>query len=235
MTLGEHFGALRSALLWSVGFLIGGVALAAYFAEWIFRVLLLPLRSVRGEVLLYTFSPPEIIILYLKITLVGGLVVSSPLLLWKMLGFVLPGLTTRERAMILPATLAGAVLFMIGVVFAYLVVLPVALQFLWHFNFAWGLEPHWRINHYVSFVLALCVSFGFSFELPLVVTVLARLGIASPAFLRQYRGWVIVGLFTVAALLTPPDVITQLLLALPLWLLYELSILMAGVVYPDRT
>lgn len=233
MTVWEHFGELRSVLLWSVGFLAAGVVVAAVFAKWIFQFLLRPLSGIQGEILLYTFSPPEVIILYLKITLVGGAVLSSPLLLWKFLGFVLPGLKKRERRMIFPASLAGGVLFLVGAVFAYLVVLPVALQFLWAFNLAWGLEPHWRINHYVSFVLALCVSFGLSFELPLVVTVLARFGLASPAFLRHYRGYVIVGLFSMAALLTPPDVITQLLLALPLWLLYELSILLAGLVYPD--
>lgn len=233
MTVGEHLGELRSVLIWSVGFLVGGVVVAAVFARRIFRLLLHPLSGIQAEeMILYTFSPPEVIILYLKITLVGGFVLSSPLLLWKFLGFVLPGLRERERAMILPASLAGGFLFLVGVTFAYLVVLPVALRFLWTFNLAWGLEPHWRINHYVSFVLALCVAFGFSFELPLVVTILARMGLASPAFLRQYRGYVIVGLFSLAALLTPPDVITQLLLALPLWLLYEISIVMAGLVYP---
>lgn len=235
MTIWGHFRELRSVLIWCTGFLAAGVAVTAYFARWIFNVLLFPLQGIQTGIQLYSFSPPEIIILYLKITLAGGFVLSSPFLLWQVLGFVLPGLKSRERAMLLPAGIAGLGLFLVGVLFAYAVVLPVALKFLWQFNLNWGIEPQWRINYYVSFVLALCLAFGVSFELPLVVTILARLGIASPPFLRQYRGYVIVGLFTVAAVLTPPDVITQLLLALPLWLLYEVSIVMAGLVYPDGT
>lgn len=232
MTVWEHIRELRGVLIWSLLFLGIGVGTTAIFARRIFELLLDPLQRIRGDVVLHTFSPPEVVVMYLKLSFFGGVVLSSPFLLWFVLGFVMPGLTKREKRMILPAGAAGLLLFLLGVLFTYFIVLPVSLRFLWEFNQHFGLTPQWRINYYLSFVLGLCGVFGLTFELPLVVTVLAQLGIASPEFLRQKRSYVIVGLVVLAALLTPPDIITQMMMALPVWLLYELSILLAGLVYP---
>lgn len=232
MTVWGHIRELRGVLIWCLVFLAGGIGATAVYARYIFELLLDPLRRIQGDVVLHTFSPPEVVVIYLKLSFFGGLVVSSPFLLWFILGFVMPGLTKREKRMILPAGVAGLVLFFLGVLFTYFVVLPVSLKFLWEFNQYFGLTPQWRINYYLSFVLGLCGVFGLTFELPLVVTILAQLGIASPEFLRQKRSYVIVGLVILSALLTPPDVITQLMMALPVWLLYESSILLAGLVYP---
>lgn len=231
MTFWEHLRELRGVLIWCVVFLVIGVGVTALFARTIFDLLLLPLQDI-GEVRLHTFSPPEIIVIYLKISFFGGLILSSPFLLWSILGFVIPGLKERERRMILPAGAAGLFLFLLGILFTYYVVLPVSLQFLWEFNMSFDITPQWRINYYLSFVLGLCAIFGLTFELPLVITILAQIGVASPAFLRHKRPHVIVGLVVLSALVTPPDVITQVLMAVPLWLLYEISILLAALVYP---
>lgn len=232
MTVWEHISELRGVLIWCGLFLAIGVGVTAVFAQPIFRILLAPLRDIQGDVVLHTFSPPEVVVIYLKLSFVGGLVLSSPFLLWFILGFVIPGLKKREKRMILPAGAAGLFLFLLGVLFTYYIVLPVSLEFLWEFNRHFGLTPQWRINYYLSFVLGLCAVFGLTFELPLVVTILAQIGIASPEFLRQKRSYVIVALVILSALLTPPDVITQLMMTIPVWLLYELSILLAGLVYP---
>ncbi|MFB6345333.1 MAG: twin-arginine translocase subunit TatC [bacterium] len=231
MTVWEHIRELRGVLIWCFVFLGLGVGATAVYARRIFFLLVEPLRKYQGDVVLHTFSPPEVVVIYLKLSFVGGLILSSPFLLWFILQFVLPGLTKTEKRMILPAGAAGLLLFALGVLFTYLVVLPVSLRFLWNFNEYFGLTPQWRINYYLSFVLGLCAVFGLTFELPLVVTVLARIGIASPAFLRQKRGYFIVVLVIGAALLTPPDVITQLMMVIPVWLLYEISIFLAALVY----
>jgi sec-independent protein translocase protein TatC len=231
MTIWEHLQELRGVLIWCLLFLAIGVGVTAVFAHRIFDLLLLPLQRIE-EVKLHTFSPPEIIVIYLKLSLVGGLVLSSPFLLWFILRFVMPGLREREQRMILPASLAGLFLFILGVLFTYFVVLPISLEFLWNFNTAFDITPQWRINYYLSFVLGLCAIFGITFELPLIITLLAQIGVASPEFLRQKRPHVIVGLVALSALVTPPDVITQILMAGPLWLLYEISILLASLVYP---
>lgn len=232
MTVWEHIRELRGVLIWCLAFLVIGVGITAFFAEWILDVLLLPLENLEAQVKLHTFSPPEIIVIYLKISLIGGIIISSPFLMWSIMSFVMPGLTRREQRMIVPAGMAGLFLFLMGVLFTYYVVLPVSLKFLWEFNLAFDVAPLWRINYYLSFVLSLCLVFGLTFELPLVVTILAQMGIASPAFLRQKRPYVIVALVSLSALLTPPDVITQLLMSIPVWLLFELSILLAVLVYP---
>lgn len=231
MSVWEHIRELRGVIIWCTIFLVLGVGVTAVFARRIFDLLLVPLQEI-GEVKLHTFSPPEIFVMYLKVSFVGGLVLSSPFLLWSILSFVMPGLTKQERRMILPAGIAGLFLFLLGVLFTYFVVLPVSLHFLWNFNLAFGITPQWRINYYLSFVLGLCAIFGITFELPLVITLLAQIGVASPEFLRQKRPHVIVGLVALSALVTPPDIVTQLLMAGPLWLLYEISILLANLVYP---
>lgn len=233
MSFWEHLRELRGVLIWCVVFLVIGVGVTAFFARTLFDLLLLPLENI-GDVQLHTFSPPEIIVIYLKISFFGGLILSSPFLLWSVLSFVMPGLRERERRMILPAGAAGLFLFLLGILFTYYVVLPVSLHFLWEFNMSFDITPQWRINYYLSFVLGLCAVFGLTFELPLVITLLAQIGVASPAFLRHKRPHVIVGLVSLSALLTPPDVITQVLMAVPLWLLYELSILLATLVYPHE-
>lgn len=232
MTVWEHLRELRSVVIGCLLFMGAGIAVTAYFGRPIFKLLLKPLKDITGEVSLYTFSPPEVIILYLKLSLIGGLVLSSPFLLGLIIQFVMPGLKEKERKLIIPAGFFGITLFLSGVLFTYYLVLPITLDFLLEFNKSFGLNPQWRINYYLNFVITLCSVFGIAFELPLVVTILARLGIASPEFLRQKRSYVIVGLVVTSALLTPPDVITQLLLTVPLWILYELSILLARVVYP---
>ncbi|MFB6355424.1 MAG: twin-arginine translocase subunit TatC [bacterium] len=232
MSVWDHLDELRSTLIWSLSWWAGGTLFTAIFARRLFQWLLRPLHQVSADLTLHTFSPPEAFITYLKITLIGGFVLASPMVVFHLLQFVIPGLKPVEKKQVLPVVFSGFLLFAVGVLFAYYLVVPLALDFLWEFNQSWQLEPRWRLGYYLSFVMSLCLVFGAAFELPLVITVLARIGLASPAFLRHQRKYVVVGLFAASAIITPPDVITQVLLAVPMWLLYEISILMAWMVYP---
>jgi sec-independent protein translocase protein TatC len=232
MSVWEHISELRQVLIRSLLAVAIGLVAVSIYARTLYEYLLRPLRTMVGEDTLYTHSPPEAFVIYLKIALAGALVLASPIILREILRFVTPGLKPAEKRWILPVLIGGMLLFVLGALFSYFVVVPLALEFLWEFNQDWGMEPLWRAGYYLNFILALFFVFGIAFELPLVVTVLARIGIASPEFLRQQRKYAIVGLVALGAVLTPPDVITQILLALPLWILYEISILMAVLVYP---
>ncbi len=234
MAFWDHVGELRGMLIRSGLATIPALAVVIYFSRTIFDWLLLPLQRIQESTPLYTFSPPEAIFLYLKITFVGALILSSPYWLGELVRFIQPALKRGERRLLYPVGTAGLGLFVAGLSFAYFVVLPLALKYLWEFNRFWGLEPHWRIEYYIDFALIILVVFGAAFELPLVLTVLARMGIASPAYLRHLRPYAVVAFVGFAALLTPPDVITQIMLAGPLWLLYEASIWLAVLVYPDE-
>lgn len=234
MSFWDHLGELRGVLIRSLVALIPGLAVTTYWSRTIFDWLVRPLARVQDATPLYTFSPPEAIFLYLKITILGAIVLSSPYWIVEVIRFVSPALRDHERRMLYPAGVGGLVLFLTGIGFAYYLVMPLALEFLWEFNQFWGLEPHWRIDYYMDFALMVLLVFGVAFELPLLVTILARVGVASPAFLRQYRPHAIVLFVALSAIITPPDLITQLFLAGPLWLLYEISIVLARYVYPDQ-
>lgn len=234
MSIWGHIGELRSVLLRSLASLAIGVVGISFWARPLYDLIVKPLHDYQPDAQLVTHSPPEAFVVYLKISLLGGFVLVSPFILWQVLNFVLPGLKPAEKRWAVPGLLIGLLLFCSGVVFAYTLVVPLALRFLWEFNAYLGMEPFWRVGFYINFILSLFAVFGVMFELPLVVTIFARLGVASPEFLRQKRKYAIVGLVGLSAVITPPDVITQILLAVPLILLYEVSILLAKLVYPSH-
>lgn len=164
----------------------------------------------------------------LKVTALVAVMIVMPYLLYQMWAFVAPGLYAHEKRLVLPLVFSSSVLFLAGMAFAYYVVFPLAFRVLASFapdGVAWMTD----IDKYFSFVLGMFVVFGVTFEIPIAVILLVRMGAVSIGQLIEARPYVIVGAFVVAAVLTPPDVISQLLLAFPLWLLYELGIIAARV------
>jgi sec-independent protein translocase protein TatC len=159
--------------------------------------------------------------------------VAMPFLLYQAWAFVAPGLYQNEKKLARPLLLAAVVLFYAGCAFAWFLVLPTVFGFLTAVTPA-GVAMMTDIGKYLSFVLVILLAFGLSFELPVAVVVLVLLGVVTPAQLREYRGYVIVGVFVVAAVITPPDVVSQLMLAIPMCLLYELGIV-AGALLRGRT
>lgn len=164
----------------------------------------------------------------IKVAMMAAFLLALPYVLLQIWRFVAPGLYANEKRFLLPMIVASVILFLAGMAFAYFVVFPAV------FGLVIASAPHGvavmtDIDKYLSFVLGMFMAFGVSFQVPVIVVVLARLGVVTPAKLREARPYVIVGAFVVGAILTPPDVISQFLLAMPMWLLYE-----AGVVVADR-
>jgi sec-independent protein translocase protein TatC len=169
----------------------------------------------------------------LKVTLMAAFLVALPYVLWQLWAFVAPGLYQHERKLALPVIVSSFAFFLIGMSFAYFLVFPIAFGFFAGYTPA-GVTMMTDIDKYLSFVLTMFIAFGLTFETPVIVIVLVRLRIVSLEKLRAIRSYVIVGAFVVGAIFTPPDVVSQMLLAIPLWLLYELGLLMARFVTPPR-
>ncbi len=171
----------------------------------------------------------------LKVTLMAAFLIALPYVLFQMWAFVAPGLYHNEKRLALPVIFSSVVFFAFGMAFAYFAVFPIAFGFFAHYTPA-GVQMMTDIDKYLSFVLTMFIAFGITFEVPIVVVVLVRLGVVSLDKLRSIRGYVIVGAFIVGAVFTPPDILSQVMLAVPLWLLFELGLLAARFIsVPLRT
>ncbi len=165
----------------------------------------------------------------LKVTLMAAFLIALPYVLYQMWAFVAPGLYRHEKRLALPVIMSSVVFFALGMCFAYFVVFPIAFGFFAGYA-PTGVQMMTDIDKYLSFVLTMFIAFGITFETPVVVIVLVRLGVVSLEKLRAIRGYVIVGAFVVGAVFTPPDILSQLMMAVPLWLLFELGLLVARFV-----
>jgi len=165
----------------------------------------------------------------LKVTLMAAFLIALPFVLWQAWAFVAPGLYQHEKRLVLPVLVSSCLFFVLGMAFAYFVVFPVAFGFFAGYAPA-GVQMMTDIDKYLSFVLTMFIAFGITFETPVVVVVLVRMKVVSLDKLKSLRPYVIVGAFIVGAIFTPPDVVSQSLLAVPLWLLFELGLLLARFV-----
>jgi sec-independent protein translocase protein TatC len=226
----DHMIELRARLLRAItGLLLLFVALLP-FANRLYAWLAQPLldklpaggQLIAVEVASPFFAP-------LKLAFFVAVVVAMPWLLYQAWAFVAPGLYRREKKLALPLLASALALFYAGCAFAYFIVLPSVFTFLQKVTPA-GVAMMTDINAYLDFVLVIFLAFGASFELPVALVILVLLGWVTPTQLREWRGYAIVGIFVVAAVITPPDVVSQLLLALPMVALYELGILAARAV-----
>src|SRR5690606_29814986 len=157
-----------------------------------------------------------------KVTMLAAFVLALPIVLWQAWAFVAPGLYQHEKRLALPVIVSSVIFFGIGMAFAYFFVFPVAFGFFAGYAPA-GVQMMTDIDKYLSFVLTMFIAFGLTFEMPVVVIVLVRLRVVTIEKLRAARSYVIVGAFVIGAIFTPPDVVSQLMLAIPLWLLFELG------------
>lgn len=230
-----HLEELRKRLI--ICFIAVGIGFAgAYgFKEKLFQVLTAPLIRVMksGDTLIFT-NLPEAFFTYLKVSFLAGLLLASPVILYQFWMFVAPGLYQRERRVLLPIVFLSTLFFLGGALFGYFIVFP------WGFQFFLGfatetIRPLPSMREYLSFSAKLLLAFGIVFEMPLVLTAMARLGIVSVDFLKKNRKYAILLFFTGAAILTPPDVITQVMMAVPLMLLYEVSIIGARIFAPKAS
>ncbi len=219
-----HLEELRKRLI--VCFIAVGVGfVVSYgFKERLFDILVQPLTSVMqsDDKLIFT-GLPEAFFTYLKVSFLSGLILAAPVIIYEFWMFVSPGLYRREKRILLPIIFLSTVFFVGGALFGYFVVFPYGFKFF--LGFATDrIRALPSMKEYLSFASKLLLAFGLVFELPLALTFMARLGIVSVDFLKKNRKYAILIFFVGAAILTPPDVVTQVMMALPLMLLYEISI-----------
>lgn len=218
MTLTEHLQELRGCLIKSIAALILGTGCSVYFLQDIMDILTAAAKE------LYYMRPAEAFMIYMKVALLSGLLLASPFMLYELYAFVRPALTWRERKFTLLCIPLALLLLIAGMLFSYSFVFPRGLEFF--LGFAAGkVNPLISMESYLDFMLMLVVPFGFAFNVPVILTLLAYMGLISSRLLMKFQRHVILVAFIIAGVITPtPDIITQTLLAVPLILLYEVSI-----------
>jgi sec-independent protein translocase protein TatC len=228
----SHLVELRGRLLRSIIAVVIALLCLFPWAKEIYAVLAAPLlKALPAGATMIATDVTGTFLVPLKVTLMAAFLLALPYVLWQMWAFVAPGLYQHEKNLALPVILSSFIFFLIGMAFAYFLVFPIAFGFFANYTPP-GVTMMTDIDKYLSFVLTMFIAFGITFEVPVIVIVLVRLRIVSLAKLRSIRSYVIVGAFVVGAVFTPPDVVSQLLLAVPLWLLYELGILFARFFVP---
>jgi len=242
MPLLDHLIELRQRLLYSAATLLVAFFICFYFAQDLFDFLVRPLAellqaraAVHGERRLIFTDLTEVFFTHIKIAIFFGAFASCPIFLTQIWLFVAPGLYRTEKGALAPFLVASPILFFLGGALVYFIIFPLAWKFFLSFETMGGpgslpIELEAKVNEYLSLVMKLIFAFGLCFQLPVLMTLLARVGLATSKGMAAKRKYAIVGVFFVAAIFTPPDPLSQISLALPIILLYEISILMAKLV-----
>ena len=224
----EHLEEFRRRILKSLAFVALFSAASYYYIDNIFAYIAKPV----GRVVFV--SPPEVFLAYIKLSLFCGVLLSSPFLAYQFWRFVSSGLYTSEKRYLLVFGPLSVLLFSGGAAFGFFIVVPIAIKVLLGISKSPMITPMITVNNYVSFVGVLTIMFGVVFELPILVLLLTKLGIVNPRMLSTKRRYAILFIFIIAGVLTPPDVVSQILMAVPLLVLYEISILLAKLIYKPK-
>lgn len=238
----DHLVELRRRMMWSVAALLAAFVVCFYFAQPIFNFLAAPLVDAwgveGGRRMIYT-ALHEQFFTQIKVAFFAAFCFAFPVIAGQLYAFIAPGLYKHEKSAFIPFLIATPILFVMGGAFVYYIVLPVAWDFFLGFEQAGAadapaIELEAKVSEYLSLIMRLIFAFGISFELPVVITLLARAGMATKEGLKKKRRYAIVLAFVAAAVLTPPDPLSQIGLAIPIILLYEVSIVCAGLVEKKR-
>lgn len=231
MSLFEHLAELRSRLISSCVAVVGLFLLFLFLVEHLVAFLRVPLEQALPDTAntLHFTSPLEVFLANLKVSFLAALVFACPVWLYHFWRFLEPGLLAKERRYVFPFMLSSIILFLLGILFCYYLILPLALDFLIAIGLKAGI-PIITVADYVSLLVILIFSFGLIFETPLILVLLGILELVDANDLRSYRRIVLVGIVLLAAFLTPPDPISQIGLAVPIYLMYEASIIILAVI-----
>ncbi len=227
----EHLEEFRTRIIRVAIVFALAVGITYFFARDIYGFLVAPLAAADPAThrMIYT-DLTEAFFTYLKLACFGGFILTFPILAWQLYGFMAPGLYKRERRVVVPFLLAAPVLFGLGAAMAYYLILPNAWRFFLHFESGGGetvlpIQLEARVSEYLDLVTHIILAFGISFQMPVILALLGRAGIVSAASLASARRFAILGIVLFAGVVTPPDVFSQLALAVPMFGLYEISIL----------
>lgn len=231
----DHLEELRKRLITCFIAVGVGFVLSYGFKDKLFEILTRPLVSVMktGDTIIFT-GLPEAFFTYLKVAFLAGIGLATPVILYQFWMFVAPGLYEKERKLLIPVVFLSSFFFIGGALFGYFVVFPFGFDFFMSFATE-TIRPMPSMKEYLSFSSKLLIAFGLVFEMPLVITFMARLGLVSVKALNKNRKYAILGFFVTGAVLTPPDVVSQVLMAVPLMGLYEISILGARIFGKKKT
>ncbi|MGZ3774600.1 MAG: twin-arginine translocase subunit TatC [Pseudobdellovibrionaceae bacterium] len=232
-SLYDHLAELRTRLINCIYILLAATGVCYGFSEKIFdfvRAPIVPYLPNGG--LIYT-GPLDKFIAHLKLSFVCGILISCPFWLYQVWKFIAPGLYVKERKYTMGFILSGTLLFVLGSLFSYYVAMPMAFQFLMNFGGTVD-KPMISIDQYMGFFTQMSLMFGVAFELPLVIIILGMLGIVSQAFLRKNRRYAIMTIAVIAAVITPPDLLSMLLMLAPMLVLFETAVLVVGIFEKKR-
>lgn len=231
MSLGDHLEELRIRIIYALIGLAAATIVGFYFGSTIIKFVEQPYIDAMGpDARLQSLAPTDGFVSYMKISIITGVVISSPWIFYHLWMFVSAGLYPNERKYIHIAVPFSTVLFIAGALFFILAVAPLTLSFLVKFNEAViGVSSNFTFKDYVSFITTLMLVFGFAFQTPIAIYFLNKTGLVSIKALRSSRKYVLLAVFVVAAIVTPPDVISQVTLAVPLYMLFELGIIICSV------
>ena len=223
----SHLEELRRRLI-ICAIAIGIGFIASYiFSKQLFSFLILPLTKVLpGDSRLIFTSLPEMFIAYIKVALISGIILAIPIIFYELWMFLAPALYQKEKKYAIPFVVFSSILFVAGSLFGYFVVFPYGFKFFIGFATE-DIQALPSVKQYFSFAIRLLLAFGLVFEMPLVALFLTKIGIITPDSMKKFRKFAILGSFIVSAILTPPDVATQIMMALPLIILYEVSIIIS--------
>jgi sec-independent protein translocase protein TatC len=222
----DHLIELRKRLIYSLAAVVVLFLVCFFFAKPIYDVLVQPFIWAGGKNMIYT-APQEFFFTQMNVALFGALFFAFPIIAGQIYAFVAPGLSKRERRAFIPYLVATPVFFVLGAVLVYFVVAPMALHFFLGMQQTTGdvqIEMQTRVSEYLGFIMTLIIAFGICFQLPVILTLLARIELVNSKQLGKGRKYAIVGILAIAALLSPPDPISQIGLSIPMYALYEFSI-----------
>lgn len=234
MSLIEHLGELRFRLTRAAWGIFFGMCLCWGFSEKLFDIIRKPIQPyLPNGGLVYT-GPIDKFMAHIKIAFVAGLVVAAPFWLYQLWKFISPALYRNEKKMATGFIFFGTFQFVLGVLFSYFVVLPMAFKFLMTFGGDVD-KPMITIEHYLGFFTQTAVVFGLTFEMPVVISFLGMMGLVSQRFLREKRKYAVVAITAISAIAAPPDALSMILLMVPLWVMYEVSIVVVGLLEKKKT
>ena len=239
----DHLVELRKRLIYSAVALVGLTIVCFIFSKQLYEILLWPFKAAvnfdLSKVDLIFTAPQELFFTYLSVSLFGAIFVGFPFIATQIYMFVAPGLYKKERRAFLPYLVATPIFFIAGALLVYFAVMPMALSFFLGMQVGGGggeieIKMQTRVSEYLGLIMTLILAFGICFQLPVILTLLARIELINVGQLKKGRRYAVVGILVVAAFLTPPDPISQIGLAVPMYLLYELSILSVRWVEKSR-